>query len=101
MTILNMLVNKLLHTFTYYIVTVTIIAAILLTLDHTHFNGFDDEKKRNDGLLQKFFNRIYFCSTTLSTVGYGDVSPKSNLARGISILLQFIATVGVIAVISS
>lgn len=39
-----------------------------------------------------FFNFFYFCSTTFSSVGYGDMSPKSKTARGIVMLLHLALT---------
>ena len=50
------------------------------------WNGMDDEK---DTLQVKLFKRIYFSMTTLSTVGYGDISPKSIKARTL-VMIQFI-----------
>lgn len=52
-----------------------------LRLDSTHFSGFGDEKRLSEHLL----NRLYFVATTLSTVGYGDTSPKSGIAKSLSV----------------
>ena len=52
-----------------------------LRLDSTHFRGFDEEKRSSE----RFLNRLYFVATTLSTVGYGDMSPKSTLAKSVSV----------------
>lgn len=91
----------LLQTFTYYISALIIISFITLFLDHTHFSGLEKEESEHHSLLQKYFNRMYFCSTTLSTVGYGDIVPKTTSARAIAIILQFIATVGILSIVSS
>ena len=56
-----------------------------MNYDHSHFNGFS---KEND-MENKFFNRLYFTTTTFSSTGYGDVSPKSNDVKLLSIILQF------------
>jgi len=59
---------------------------IFCQYDHTHWNGI--KEKDDDTFKKKFFNRLYFTSTTYSTVGYGDISPKSTSCRTIAILLQ-------------
>jgi len=41
------------------------------------FNGIGDE----DTLTEVVLNRAYFVLTTLSTVGYGDISPRTTKAR--------------------
>ena len=48
-----------------------------------HFNGI----KRND---DAFINSLYFSFTTLSTVGYGDISPKSRIAKMLVMLHQIL-----------
>ena len=52
-----------------------------LPLSSTHFHGFDKEERSSQRLL----NRLYFVATTLSTVGYGDTSPKSGIAKSLSV----------------
>ena len=58
--------------------------ALLCALDKSNFNGLDDE----DGFLDVVLNRFYFAITTISTVGYGDVTPKSRIAKCLSMVLQ-------------
>ena len=48
-----------------------------------HFNGI----KRND---DAFINSLYFSFTTFSTVGYGDISPKSRTAKLFVMLHQIL-----------
>ena len=50
------------------------------------WNGMDDDK---DTFMVKLFKRLYFSMTTISTVGFGDISPKSIKARSI-VMLQFV-----------
>tara|TARA_B110000908_G_C10234295_1_gene442403 strand:- start:112 stop:459 length:348 start_codon:yes stop_codon:yes gene_type:complete len=47
--------------------------------DHEDWNGIEEED--DDTILSKLFNRFYFAMTTSTTVGYGDISPKSTKAR--------------------
>jgi hypothetical protein len=58
---------------------------ILMNYDHTHFNGFSQESD----IEYKFLNRLYFATTTFSSTGYGDISPKSVVVKIISMVLQF------------
>ena len=60
---------------------------ILMNYDHTHFNGFTQDKESD--AKYKFFNRLYFATTTFSSTGYGDLSPKSTDVKIISMILQF------------
>ena len=47
--------------------------------DSDHWNGIDEDDDATD--LDKFFNRLYFSVVTFSTVGYGDITPRSRTAR--------------------
>ena len=44
-------------------------------------------------------NRLYFVTTTFSSTGYGDISPKSQTARGITILLQLLVVINIISLL--
>tara|TARA_B100000214_G_C23948478_1_gene619175 strand:- start:232 stop:384 length:153 start_codon:yes stop_codon:yes gene_type:complete len=48
---------------------------VFLICDANEFHGLDEE---SDGLV-KYFNRLYFTMTTMSTVGY--ISPASVRAK--------------------
>lgn len=77
--------------------TIVSIAAIVvgftivtLFLGPAHFNGLDYERPS-----ERILNRLYYVMTTVSTVGYGDISPKSPFAKlvGITIMSTMLATV--------
>ena len=72
---------------------------ILFTLifcqyDHTHWSGIEEEQ--DDTFSKKFFNRFYFTSTTYSTAGYGDISPKSTSCRTVVMILQTLIIVEIV-----
>ena len=67
------------------IIAAIVVVCISVTslLDSTHFNGLDAETP-----AERLINRIYFVMATLSTVGYGDISPRSIPAKLIGILMM-------------
>ena len=84
--------NKLI-TFLRNIIILTTIITILFTIfgyESKDWNGI--EEKNDKTLLQKLFNRFYFSIISLSTIGFGDISPKTNK-------LRFIMTIYAIIVI--
>ena len=62
-------------------------AATYITVDGQQSNAFSEPLSRTDGL--------YFTVTTFATVGYGDISPQTELAR---VLVTVQMLVGLIAV---
>ena len=50
--------------------------------DNDNWNGLD--------LESDWFDCFYFSFTTMTTIGYGDISPKSSLGKGICIIQQII-----------
>lgn len=77
--------------------TIASIAAIVLCftvltllMGPHHFNGLEDERAG-----ERLINRLYYVMTTVSTVGYGDISPKTPFAKlvGITIMSTMLATV--------
>ena len=53
-------------------------------LDESHFNSLYPHKK---GYLEHVVERFYFTIVTISTIGYGDVTPKTVVARLLTIAL--------------
>lgn len=73
--------------------TVVVFWAILFLLGPDHFTGIDPEET----LYQRAENRLYFTLTTLSTVGYGDMSPKSASARIVTAGMMVLLILGAVA----
>lgn len=72
---------------------------ILSCLDYTHWNGIYEEDDKS--ITKKVFNRYYFITTTISSVGYGDISPKSYICKFIVSLLHILVAIHIISIIGS
>jgi len=58
----------------------------LLGDDHFNFASRIDERI-NETVWEKMLKYIYFTFVTVSTIGYGDIAPKSVIARILVIIL--------------
>ena len=61
-----------------------------------HFLGM----KPDTNVGYRYFDMVYFTATTMSTVGYGDISPLSYVARAVTIS-QYVISFAVVGVILS
>ena len=82
-----------------YFAAMMVFLVILLAFDHTNWNGIEEENDQTMG--EKLMNRFYFICTTFSTAGYGDITPKSNTARMIVIVMLLFVTVGLFEIFHS
>ena len=73
--------------------------SVLSLFDYTHWNGIHEEEDKN--IAKKIFNRYYFITTTISSVGYGDISPKSYICKFIVSLLHILVAVQIIHIIGT
>ena len=80
-TYISLLANIFEILFLYFVFSL-----ILSNFDHTNWNGINEDD--DNTFYKKFFNRFYFTSTTYSTAGYGDISPKSIRCRIVVMILQ-------------
>jgi len=69
----------------YYYISIIVFAVIYYSLGIEHIE-LTTHAKDSGGKL-KFIDCLYFSSTTMVTIGYGDIYPKSDLAKSI-VLLQ-------------
>ena len=75
---------KILLEYFYKIILILLtFTLIYMNFNYTHWNGIS--KKNDNTFFKKFLNRLYFSSNTLSSVGYGDITAKSNKVRLITI----------------
>tara|TARA_Y100000389_G_scaffold46376_1_gene41325 strand:- start:414 stop:806 length:393 start_codon:yes stop_codon:yes gene_type:complete len=50
----------------------------------------EEIEKLKPSNIQQYFNRFYFSSVTGTTLGYGDIYPRTNLCKIITVLQLFI-----------
>ena len=76
------------------VIIIVIFAVFFLILPHEHWGGLDEEN--DQGILDMLLNRLYFTSTTFSTAGYGDIYPKSRIAKLLVMILQLLIAIVVL-----
>ena len=83
----------------YLIVTLVTYWSVFMIFvyDSKQWNGLENEKNE---VLTKAMNRLYFISTSFSTCGYGDISPKTMIAKIVVSTMQFLLIFEVIQLIS-
>lgn len=85
----------MLKTLSLNFIAILLFTVMYFTLSKTgeeHFNGLDS----NSSLL----DHIYFAFTVQSTVGFGDIYPKTALAKTIVMVQQSILILGVLELLS-
>lgn len=68
-------------------IVVISLALVVVCRDISHFNGMDP--KLDSNIFGALFQRMYFVLTTLTTVGYGDISPRSVRAKIFVMIIIF------------
>jgi hypothetical protein len=83
---------------TYFILLFLFISTlILMPLDHTNWNGINYDTDKN--IYKRFFDRLYYASTAIAGVGYGDITPSSYTAKAFAIFLHIMAIFGLLRII--
>lgn len=59
-----------------------------------HFRGIAEEQDYHD--LEAFFTRVYFSVSTSTLVGFGDITPKSRVARLIAMIALLIIVANIL-----
>lgn len=75
----------------------TIIGAFILVLTLLDGKHLGIEKKDERNFIKKIINRIYFAMVTSSTVGYGDYSPKTAIAKLIVSVFLMLMIAGILS----
>ena len=83
------------YPFFVILLTIFILSVVLLLFcrDSEHFHGLD--KKLDQNIFGALFQRFYFITTTLTTIGYGDIAPRTLRAKVI-VLLFIIIVLGIV-----
>lgn len=89
--------EKIKETFLEIFIIIIVSVIILSLFDYTHWNGIEEEEDKN--IIKKLFNRYYFITTTISSVGYGDIYPKSYSCKATTSILHILVTAQIINLI--
>jgi len=60
------------------------------------WNGMENEN--DNTFFEKIFNRFYFSSITFSTIGYGDISPKTFILKILTIMFAVLIVSGIFTI---
>ena len=85
---------KFLHNYKkkMFLKTIIIVNSVFVLLYYLLCNEEDDWNNMdspNDKQGDKLFNRIYYSGIVFSTIGFGDITPKSKKARTLTLLHLF------------
>jgi len=89
--IFQLLINILI---VFFMLSLFVGLYMLFCRDYRHFKGI--ERLEDVYWVDAFLNRFYFVLTTFTTIGYGDITPKSNRARILTISIILLIMVSVL-----
>ena len=67
-----------------------VMSCVYLLFCYDSDNWDTGEDNPNDSFLAKLFNSFYYSTMVSTTVGLGPISPKSNLAKSLTLLQLYI-----------
>ncbi len=82
--------NKILKTTLAHIILVVIFSIIYFLIGKDNFNNIEDN----------YIDYLYFSFITSSSIGYGDITPKTNLAKILVMLHASTTFINVVNIIS-
>lgn len=79
------------------IILMTVLLLVFCQDSYRHFNGITPDMDQS--VWDKIYNRLYFSVTTCSKVGYGDITPKSKLAKAIVMSFMILIMANILSMI--
>lgn len=78
-----MIFKQVLHRYKYVLSTILVLSLII----YFHINDSSDWFGIKKDI--SYLDSLYYTTTTFSTVGYGDITPKSSRAKILTIIIIF------------
>lgn len=74
-----------------YIIAMIIIGftAIFSCFDNSHFN-YNGNMQPETNSTDRLIDRLYFTTITASTIGYGDITPRTNITKILTLVMVLI-----------
>ena len=83
----------------FFMLSIFVSIYLFLCRDYSHFNGIDKNKDKH--FSDAFLNRFYFVLITFTTIGYGDITPRSTRARVITCLIILFIMISILKAFDS
>jgi hypothetical protein len=80
--------KKLIMLIIFHIIINLLFSGIYFGIGHKNFNGLDSNSS--------FLDYFYFSMTTSSCIGYGDISPSTNISKMIVIFHQLLVLLNIV-----
>ena len=77
-----MIFNKIILKYRYLLLTILLLSLIIHFFINTKNDWYGIEDKEIS-----YLDSVYYTMVTFSTIGYGDITPKSNRAKIITIMI--------------
>ena len=70
---------------------------LLLGWNTNLWNGIN--KNEDLSFFNKFFNRFYFVLISMSTMGYGDITPKGKILKLLTMIMSIVVALSILQLI--